>query len=115
MAKQKRNFLDYVPQKNKDNKWTKEKNELITIHAVHKGFFSLLAIKCFARPRVSHIHLDEYGSFVWKQIDGKKTIGQLAEIIKSEYGAGAEPLYNRLVHYMKVLYNNKLIVWEKKH
>ena len=114
MAKQKKNFLDYVPHKNKENTWSKEPGGIIVVHAVHRGFFSLLARKCFARPRVSNIHLDEYGSFVWKQIDGKKTIGQLAEILKSEYGSDAEPLYNRLVHYIKVLYNNKLIVWKKK-
>jgi hypothetical protein len=114
MIKSKNNFLDYVPLKNGENEWSKATDGLVTVHAVHRGLFSLIARKCFARPRVSHIHLDEYGSFVWKNIDGKKTIGQLAEILKSEYGSGAEPLYKRLVHYMKVLYNNKLIVWKKK-
>ncbi len=114
MAKVKNNFLNYVPKHNGENTWSKEQNGRIIVHAVHKGLFAMIARKCFARPRVSNIHLDEYGSFVWEQIDGKKTIGHLAELLKSEYGQRSEPLYNRLVHYLKVLYNNKLIVWKKK-
>ena len=34
----------------------------------------------FEKPRYSFIKLDEYGSCVWKQIDGKKTIYEIRKI-----------------------------------
>ena len=114
MIKSKRNFLEYIPVKNRENTWTEERDGFITIRTIHKGFFAFIAQRCFARPPMSHIHLDKYGSFLWQAIDGRKTIGQLALLIKNEYGEKAEPLYNRLVHYMKILHNNNLILWQKK-
>ena len=68
----------------------------------------------FTPPRVSHIKLDEYGSFLWKEIDGKRTVGDLALRMKAQFGAGAEPLYDRLVKYMQILRNNQFILFQGK-
>ena len=72
----------------------------------NKGFYNWLAQKLFKRPRFSYIDLDEFGSFVWKQMDGKRTI----------YGDRAEPVVERLVKYFQILYRNHFIgyVTEKK-
>ena len=63
----------------------------------------------FNRPRISHIDLDEMGSFLFRQMDGQRTVGQLAELLHAEFGERAEPLYDRLVQYMKILHNNDFI------
>jgi hypothetical protein len=110
MAKKKReNYLDYVPVIDPRNTWDAQDGK-VTIHMVHRGFYAAVAQKFFHTPRVSHIDLDEYGSYLWTRIDGQKTVGELARDMKARFGQGAEPLYDRLVKYMQILRNNHFIL-----
>ena len=111
MAKKKsENYLDFIPVINPQNTWSAGEDGLITIHMVNRGFYNVLAQKLFHTPRVSHIALDTYGSFLWKEMDGKKNVGQLALLLKEQFGEEAEPLYNRLVRYMQILRNNRFVL-----
>ena len=111
MAKKKENYLDFIPVVNGQNTWDRGEDGVVTIHMVNRGFYNTLAQKLFHTPRVSHIKLDEYGSFLWMRIDGVKTVGQLALELKEAYGERAEPLYERLVKYMQILHNNRFILF----
>lgn len=104
------NYLNYVPLHNPKHTWD-EKNGIVTIHMIHRGFYPLIAQKFFHSPRVSHIDLDVYGSFIWICMDGSRTVGQLAETMKAQFGEKAEPLYDRLVKYMQILRNNEFILF----
>ena len=64
MAKQKENFLDYTPRRNSNLLWRK-KGTLVEVDVEHRGFINRIAQKFFHRPRISHIALDEFGSFIW--------------------------------------------------
>ncbi len=113
MAKKKQeNYLDYVPMISDKNTWDVE-DEQVTVHMVHRGFYAAIAQKIFHRPKISHIHLDERGSYIFQQIDGVRTVGELAELMKEKFGEDPA-LYNRLVQYMRVLHNNGFIVYRKK-
>ena len=107
--KQSENYLDFVPVMNARNSWSQDEDGTVTIHMVHEGVYDKLAQKVFHTPRVSHIRLDAYGSFLWPRIDGQRSVGQLAEELKAEFGEAAEPLYDRLVQYMQILRNNKFV------
>ncbi len=111
--KQAENYLDFVPVPNPRNTWSEE-DGIVTIHMVHRGIYDRLAQKLFHTPPVSHIKLDEYGSFLWLRIDGEKSVGALAEALREEYGEAAEPLYDRLVHYMQILRNNRFVLFRGK-
>ncbi len=111
MAKKKENYLDFIPVVNGQNTWDRGEDGVVTIHMVNRGFYNTLAQKLFHTPRVSHIKLDEYGSFLWMRIDGVKTVGQLALELKEASGEKAEPLYDRLVKYMQILRNNRFILF----
>lgn len=111
MAKKKESYLDFIPVVNGQNTWDRGEDGVVTIHMVNRGFYNTLAQKLFHTPRVSHIKLDEYGSFLWMRIDGVKTVGQLALELKEAYGEKAEPLYDRLVKYMQILRNNRFILF----
>lgn len=114
MVKRKRdNYLDYIPMHNSQNTWD-ETDGKVTIHMVNRGFYNKIAQTFFHTPRVSHIDLDLYGSFLWKQIDGKKTVGQLADAMNAQFGKDAEPLYNRLIQYVQILRNNRFILFYGK-
>ncbi len=111
--KQPKNYLDYVPVITKLHTWSVE-DGVVTIHMVHRGFYAAVAQKLFRRPKVSHIALDEMGSFIYPLIDGQRTIGDIALLVKEEFGEDAEPLYDRLVQYMKILHNNTFIRYTDK-
>lgn len=113
MAKKGENFLDYVPAVSPRHTWS-EKDGKVTIHMEHRGFYPWIAQKFFKRPRISHIDLDVMGSFIYPLIDGQRTVGEIALLVKERFGEDAEPLYDRLVQYMKILYNNGFIGYVNK-
>ena len=111
--KSKENYLDYVPAISPRHTWSVADGK-VTIHMEHRGFYNWVAQKFFHRPRVSHIRLDEMGSFIYPLIDGKRNIGDIAALVKEEFGEEAEPLYERLTQYMKILRNNEFIRYTGK-
>lgn len=113
MSGKKKNFLDFIPEHSPKITWS-QKDDIITVDMYHKGVFPWIAQKLFHRPKVSHISLDAHGSFVWKQINGKNTIYDIAMLVKEHFGDSAEPLYDRLVKYIKILRNNNFIVFVKE-
>ncbi len=113
MVKKKNNYLDYVPRHNVLFPWS-EKDGLVEIVIENKGIFNRIAQTFFKRPRHSKIALDEFGSFVWKQMDGEKDIYQIGQAVKARFGKKAEPLYERLSHFIKTLHDKHFVVYESK-
>ena len=107
------NYLDYVPIISARNTWSLQANNIVVMHIVHHGFYAWIAEKFFHRPHVTHINLDTIGSFVFQNIDGKKNVGTIANLLSEKFGEAAEPLYNRLIMYMQILYNNGFIYYKK--
>ena len=96
------NFLNFVPSKSQKYKWDDQDGN-VTIYVENRGFFNFLAQKLLKKPRVSQIHLEEMGSFIWPLIDGKKNIYDIGQLVSKHFGDKAEPLYPRLVKYFKML------------
>lgn len=96
--------------------WELNKEGIVVVKVENKGLYNKIAQKFFKRPKVSYISLDEYGSFVWQQMDGYKTIYEIATQVKEKYGDAAEPLIERITKYFQILYSNHFIgyVTEKK-
>lgn len=112
MRKKKENFLDYIPLRNPAFSWTEEAGA-VTVDMIHTGVYAAIAQKVFRRPRVSHVKLDEYGSFLWLRMDGERDVGALGRELEARFGDKAQPLYPRLVQYMKTLLSNKFIVLKR--
>lgn len=102
MSKKKQNnYLEFVPQRKVER--FSEEDGVITLEIENKGVFNFIAQKLFKKPKVSYIHLDEMGSFVWPLIDGERNITDIGVFVKEHFGEKAEPLYERLAQYFKVL------------
>ena len=97
------NYLEKIPVKSDAIGWSKDENGAVTLEIENKGAFNRIAQKLFKKPKVSYIHLDENGSFVWLQIDGEKNILKIGEAVKAHFGDAAEPLYERLAQFVKTL------------
>ncbi|MCK5740140.1 PqqD family protein, partial [bacterium] len=63
----------------------------------------------YVMPRMKQPHfkvsLDEFGSHIWEQIDGKRTIGEIGENLQEAFGEKVEPVWNRLTKFFVQLNN----------
>ena len=91
------NYLEYVPRHSVTTKFETDENGAVTILQENTGFFHMIARKLFKKPRISYIHLDEMGNFIWPLIDGRRTVYDISVLVSEEFGQKAEPLYNRLI------------------
>ena len=106
------NYLERRPMRPEGIKWTTDEKGIITLDIENKGFFNRVAQKFFKKPKVSHIHLDEMGSFVWPLLDGEKDIVALGVLVKEHFGEKAEPLYERLAKYFQILDSYSFVEWK---
>lgn len=65
-------------------------------HKVQRFFRKLK----FRIPKYKKISLDEYASYVFLQIDGKKTVKDIGKNLEVKYGDKAHPLYERLLLFL---------------
>ncbi len=112
--KQKENFLDYIPKHNSLFESNKNEAAHVEIKVANKGLFNRIAQIFFKRPKYSQIELDDFGTFIWESIDGEKTIYEIGQKISRKFGEAAEPLYPRLVQFVKVLHQNSFIIYMNK-
>lgn len=104
------NYLDKIPV-HPDIPWKTDENGIVTLEIENKGAMNRIAQKLFKKPKISYIHLDKTGSFVWPLIDGKRNIADLAKDVDAHFGEEAHPLYERLVQFFRVLDSYKFINW----
>ena len=102
----KRNYLDFVPVKNPQLPWQEDEGAIVTVEVTHRGLAAKVAQIAFNRPKVSHIHMDAFGSFIWKEIDGEQNIYEIGQKV-------TEPLYERLTTFFRILAENKYITYKK--
>lgn len=106
------NLFDCTPVREPDLTWTEDENGIITLHRVHNGKMDQFVQMITKKPlRQTHIKLEEFGSFIWKNIDGRTTLKGIADKLQDEFGEKVDPLYPRLAKYVTMMKNNKLIFW----
>jgi len=103
------NFLDFIPKKSLKVKWQQREEGLIRLIVPRDSLMDRIVRKIFFTPEAFKIDLDALGSFVWRQIDGEKTIYEIGQLVKEEFKEEAEPLYERLIQFMNILKNNNFI------
>ena len=112
------NYLDHVFRRSPEVDWDEVTEEgkddthlpLVVLHIRHRGLSHFIAEKFFDRPPVTHVHMEPIGSFIWRQIDGRRSVYEIGKLLHETFGEEAEPLYERLSVYMKQLENNGLII-----
>ena len=107
------NYLERVPVRPAHIEWTKDEEGIVTLHIENKGIANRIAQALLNKPKVSHIHLDETGSFVWPLVDGEKNITELGKSVKEHFGEKAEPLYERLAKFFQILDSYSFIEWKE--
>ena len=111
--KQQDNFLDRIPVRDERYRWSVGENDIVTIEIDNKGVFNRIFQLLFKKPKISYIHLDENGSFVWMQIDGKRDITEIGRLVEEHFGDSAKPVYERLAKFFAMLGNAGFVKLEK--
>ena len=109
--KKQENYLERRPERVSEIVWSLEKGGTVTLHLRNRGLFHRAAQLILNRPRISHVKLDALGSLVWTLADGEKNLLQLGRVVGENFGASAEPLYERLVLFVHTLEDCRLIQW----
>lgn len=106
------NYLERIPKHIDAISWTTDENGIVTLQIENKGIFNRMAQKFLKKPRISYIHLDETGSFIWPLIDGEKSIIEIGKKVEEKFGEKANPVYERLAKYFQILDSYKFITWK---
>ena len=114
LAKQNDKYLDYVPKHNSLFECRENKKGHVEVKVHNKGIFNRIAQLIARKPRYSYIELDDFGTFVWHSIDGVRSIYDIGQLVKEHFGDKAEPLYERLCYFIKMLHMNQFIVYMNK-
>ncbi len=103
------NFLELVPSIPEILFWKEEEGK-VTLEQENKGLFNFIAQKLFKKPRISYIHLDDLGSFVWLKIDGVRNIGQIGETVAAHLNDNSQDVYSNLASYFKILESYNFVI-----
>jgi len=95
------NFLLYIPIKNHKN-WL-HKDNVVYLVFKHDRLIERLAAWLTRKPTIRDIRLDGLGTRVWQLIDGNHTVYRIGQILLKEYGQDCEPVYDRLIAYLRYL------------
>lgn len=107
-----KNFLEKKPIHKPGLNWSQDANGAVTLETENKGVANRIAQKLLKKPKISYIHLDEMGNFVWPIIDGERDLIAIGELVREHFGEKAEPLYERLAQYFKILENYGFVTFK---
>jgi len=112
------NLFDLIPERNAN--YEESGDGLIII--LKPKFKNKIFVK-YLLPRLKSpnfkVKLDQFGSFVWNQCNGKNTVEQIGNLLKENFQGDIEPVYDRLAVFIQSLaryrfieyknYNSKLL------
>jgi hypothetical protein len=104
-----KNLLELIPVKNKKLQTVIREDGLINIVRLRDTLTEKIVCSVFKAPDTLTVKLDEYGSFVWNNINGENTVKEIAHNLKSFFGEETEPVYERLATYIIILKKNDMI------
>ena len=102
------NFLDYVPCRLRDFEFLDD--GLVEVHVPRFGRHRVgRTIQRALKLSDFKIRLDRFGSFVWQRCDGERSLFSIGREMKEHFGEEIEPVYERLVFFVRQMMKGKLI------
>lgn len=106
------NYLERIPMRRPDIKWKTSDDGKVTLEIENVGWANRIAQKLFKKPKISYVHLDETGSFIWPLLDGEKDIIAIGKTVEEHFGEKSHPLYERLAQYFRILDSYNFVQWK---
>lgn len=107
------NYLEYVPRRTIDHEEGEDGRLILLRPKFVKG-----PLARWLQPRIKRKHfrvrLDDLGSATWRAIDGRRTVGQIADLLYEEFGERIEPRYERMSMFIDSLAKGAMITFEPR-
>ena len=81
-----KNYLEKIPSRPDSIEWKKNDEGIVTLEIKNTGLANKIAQVLFKKPKVSYIHLDKMGSFIWPLMDGKMDITEIGKLVDEKFG-----------------------------
>lgn len=102
-------LLDAIPERL--IKWERDGEGKLVVLLVPR--FRRGPLKRWLQPRLKRPHmrvtLDEIGTAVWENCDGKKTVREISDILKERFGEKIEPLEPRMKVFFTQLFKSQFV------
>ncbi len=106
------NYLEKIPVPNRMLNWETTPDGRVDLLVENTGLFNRIAQKLFGKPKITYVHLDDMGSFIWPLMDGERNIIELGKLVDAHFGEAAQPLYERLAKFFQILDSYRFIEWK---
>ena len=104
------NYLDRIPVQNID--WEKdEKDHIFLLKEKSKKKLMKKLIGLFGKSQFFRIHLDELGTATWLLIDGKRSIHEISNVLKEQFGEKIDPAEQRVAAFIAMLKKSDFITF----
>ena len=100
-----------IPIKNPKVAWEENKAGRVRLKLERKDLLYSIMKVLTGKARIDKVPLDKYGSFIWRNIDGKHNVSEIQELLREEYQEEIENLEERVFQYFKVLKGHQFIVY----
>lgn len=103
-----KNLLDFIPVRKLE--WSSQEKNKDQLRILKPRFGTKLGKRMGKRLNLKetyNINLDDYGTAVWRLMDGKLTVREIGEMLKTQFGESVEPLYPRLAAFLRILETNE--------
>ncbi len=102
------NLLDLVPIRASGWEEREERVVLVRPQPTSKGLRAPLdwLVYLLASRR---LNLDDFGSFCWLRMNGERTAGEIASLLRARFGNAAEPAEERLGKFIHMLQREDLV------
>jgi hypothetical protein len=64
-----------------------------------------------SKTKSRRVRLDEVGSLAWTQLDGRRTVGEVAAVLRARFGERVEPAEERLGALLQSLHRGGVVVY----
>ncbi len=108
------NYLERIPVRPEGLEWSVNTEGIVTLEVENKGAMNRIAQKLLKKPKISYIHLDEIGSFVWPLMDGERDITEIGAQMDAHFGEKIHPTYERLAQFFKILESYGFVQWKTR-
>jgi hypothetical protein len=106
------NLLDLVPRRRAD--WSEQGGIVVVSRQAPECWWRAPLAWIGYRMSVKRVRLDEVGSFVWKLLDGRQTVAQVAVALRTEFGERVEPAEERLGEMVRTLHDGGLVTYAEE-
>ncbi len=100
-----------IPLRNK-NFEKKGNGRVVIIHPKFNSKPFTYFLKYMKKPNF-RIELDEYGSFIWENCDGEKSVEEIVKLLRENFGEDVEPADERVAIFFMELYRSGFIKYKK--